>query len=156
MFGNILKLEKYIQVADLAYQGWERQYFQWQIVDIEVTDVLINKNIRFVPSKRNVRRNGVNLKMYTATYGQNINDDMMEIDFHRYPLETHRKFENQEEDLLKSQAQLKSLEGQSSIDVLKTDLKEISFNNERGLLNYQKKIGSKQHNKRKQKMQDYY
>ena len=41
------------------------------------------------------------------------------------------KFENQEEDLPKSKAQLKSLKGQSSIDVLKIDLKEISFNNKR-------------------------
>ena len=61
----------------------------------------------------------------------NVNDDIMEIDFHRCQLETDRKFENQEEDLLKSQAQLKSLEGQSSIDVLKIDLKEISFNNKK-------------------------
>ena len=124
-------------------------------MEIEVTDVLINRDIRFVSSQRNVRRNGVNLKLYTANHDQNINDDMMEIDFHKYPLETDRQFENQEEDLLKSQAYLKSLEGQSSIDVLKTDLKEISFNNERRLLNYQKNIGSKQHNKRKQKIQDY-
>lgn len=124
-------------------------------MEIEVTDVLINRDIRFVSSQRNVRRNGVNLKLYTANYDQNINDDMMEIDFHKYPLETDRQFENQEEDLFKSQAYLKSLEGQSSIDVLKTDLKEISFNNERRLLNYQKNIGSKQHNKRKQKIQDY-
>ena len=123
-------------------------------MEIEVTDVLINRDIRFVSSQRNVRRNGVNLKLYTANYDQNINDDMMEIDFHKYPLETDRQFENQEEDLLKSQAYLKSLEGQSSIDVLKTDLKEISFNNERRLLNYQKNIGSKQHNKWKQKIQD--
>ena len=36
----------------------------------------------------------------------------MKIDFHRYPLETDRNFENQEEDLLKSQVQLQSLEGQ--------------------------------------------
>ena len=124
-------------------------------MEIEVTDVLINRDIRFVSSQRNVRRNGVNLKLYTANYDQNINDDMMEIDFHKYPLETDRQFENQEEDLLKSQAYLESLEGQSSIDVLKTDLKEISFNNERRLLNYQKNIGSKQRNKRKQKIQDY-
>ena len=61
----------------------------------------------------------------------NVNDDIMEIDFHRCQLETDRKFENQEEDLLKSQAQLKSLEGQSSIHVLKIDLKEISFNNKK-------------------------
>ena len=119
-------------------------------MEIEVTDVLINRDIRFVSSQRNVRRNGVNLKLYTANHDQNINDDMMEIDFHKYPLETDRKFENQEEDLLKSQAYLKSLEGQ----MLKTDLKEISFNNERRLLNYQKNIGSKQHNKWKQKIQD--
>ena len=39
--------------------------------------------------------------------------------------------------------------------MLKTNLKEISFNNERKRLNYQKNIGSEQHNERKQKMQDY-
>ena len=36
--------------------------------------------------------------------------------------------------------------------MLKTNLKEISFNNERII---KKNIGSEQHNKRKQKMQDY-
>ena len=41
-----------------------------------------------------------------------VNDDIMDIDFHRCQFETDRKFENQEEDLLKSQAQWKSLEGQ--------------------------------------------
>ena len=48
-------------------------------MEIEVTDVLINRDIRSVSSQRNVRRNGVNLKMYAANYDQNINNDMMEI-----------------------------------------------------------------------------
>ena len=39
--------------------------------------------------------------------------------------------------------------------MLKIDLKEISCNNERRRLNYQKNLGSEQHNKRKQKMQHY-
>ena len=121
-------------------------------MEIEVADILIDRNIRFTPSQRNVRNNGVNQNKYTATiehkkmgtpiqnqavsYDQNINNDINEIDFHRYQLKTDRNFENQEEDLLKWQAQLKSLEGQSSIDVLQIDLKEISFNNERRRLNY--------------------
>ena len=151
-FANILQLENHIQVAHLEYQGRERQYFQLQFVEIEVTDVLIDRNIRFVPSQRDVRNNGVNQNKYTATiehekmgtpiqnqavtYDQNVNNDIMEIDFRRYQLKTDRKYENQEEDSLKSQAQWKSLEGRSSIDVLKIDLKEISFNNERRRLNY--------------------
>ena len=35
------------------------------------------------------------------------------------------------------------------------DLKEIFFNNKRKQLNSQKNLGIEQHNKRKQKMQDY-
>ena len=109
-FANILRLENYIQVAHLEYQGTERQYFQLQFVEIEVADVLIDRNIRFVPSQRNVRNNGVNRKKYTATiehekmgtpiqkhaatYDKNVNDDIMKIYFHRYQLETDRKFEN--------------------------------------------------------------
>ena len=46
----------------------------------------------------------------------------------------------------KSQPQLESLEEQSSIDLLKIALKEISFNNKRMQLNYQKTLGSEQHN----------
>lgn len=46
----------------------------------------------------------------------------------------------------KSQPQLESLEEQSSIDLLKIALKEISFNNKRMQLNYQKNLGSEQHN----------
>ena len=45
----------------------------------------------------------------------------------------------------KSQPQLESLEEQSSIDLLKIALKEISFNNKRMQLNYQKNLGSEQH-----------
>ena len=107
---NILQLENYIQVAHLEHQGKEIQYFQLQFVEIEVTDVLIDRNIRFVPSQRN---NGVNQNKYTATiehekmgtpiqnqavtYDQNVNNDIMEIDFRRYQLKTGRKSENQEE-----------------------------------------------------------
>ena len=98
---------------------------------------------------------GTPIQNQAVSYDQNINIDITEIDFHRYQSKTDRKFENQEEDLLKWQAQLKSLEGQSSIDVLQIDLKEISFNNERRRLNYQKHLGSEQHNKQKQKMQHY-
>ena len=117
---------------------------------IEVADVLIDRNVRFVSSQGNVR-DGVSSKKYIAniehekigtpiqnhavTFDQNVNDDF-EIDFDRYQLETDRKFENQEEDLLKSQAHLKSLEGQASTNVLKIDLKEISFNNRRRRLNF--------------------
>ena len=57
--------------------------------------------------------------------------------------------------MLKSQAQFKSLKGQSSIDVLNIDLKEISFNNKMKRFNYHKNLGSEQHNKWKLKMQDY-
>ena len=57
--------------------------------------------------------------------------------------------------MLKSQAQFKSLEGQSSIDVLNIDLKEISFNSKRKRFNYHKNLDSEQHNKWKRKMQDY-
>lgn len=46
----------------------------------------------------------------------------------------------------KSQPQLESLEEQSSIDLLKIALKEFSFNNKRMQLNYQKNLGSEQHN----------
>lgn len=51
--------------------------------------------------------------------------------FIHFQLETDRKFENQEEDLFKSQAQLESLEVQSNTDVLKRNLKEFSYNNKR-------------------------
>ena len=95
------------------------------------------------------------IQNHAANYDQNVNDDFIEIDFHRYQSVTDRKFENQEEDLLKLHAQLKSVEGQSSIDVLRIDLKEISFNNKTRRLNYQKNLGSEQHNIRKEKMQDY-
>ena len=50
---------------------------------------------------------------------------------------------------------MESLEEQSSIDLLKIALKEITFNNKRMQLNYQKNLGSEQHNIEKQKMQDY-
>ena len=63
----IIKLEIYIQVAHLEYLGRKRQYFQLQFVETEVTDVLIDRNIRFVPSQRDVRNNGVNQNKYTAT-----------------------------------------------------------------------------------------
>ena len=46
--------------------------------------------------------------------------------------------------MLKSQAQFKSLEEQSSIDVLNIDLKEIIFNNKRRRFNYHKNLGSEQ------------
>ena len=74
---------------------------------IEKTDVLINRNIRFVPSQRNVKHNGVNQKKYTAPiehekigtptqnhaaiYDQNVNDVIMEIDFHRHQWQSDRK-----------------------------------------------------------------
>ena len=93
-----------------------------------MTDILIHTDIRLVPSQRKVRNNGVNRKKYTvaieheklgtaiqnngAKYDETFNNDFMEMYFHRYLLETDRNFENQEEDLLKSQAQLQSLEGQ--------------------------------------------
>ena len=108
----IIKLEIYIQVAHLEYQGRKRQYFQLQFVETEVTDVLIDRNIRFVPSQRDVRNNGVNQNKYTATiehekmgtpiqnqavtYDQNVNNDIMEIDFRRYQLKTDRKYKNEE------------------------------------------------------------
>ena len=57
--------------------------------------------------------------------------------------------------MLKLQAQLKGLEGQSSIDVLKIDLKEICLDSKSRRLNYQENLGSEQHDKGKQKMQDY-
>ena len=124
-----------------------------------------------MPSQKNVRNNGLNQKKYTATiehenigtliqnhagtYDENVNDDIMEIDFHRDQLETHRKFENQEENLLKPKGQLKSLEGHPSLDVLKKVLKEISLNNKRRRFDYEKNLGIEQHNKQKQKMKDY-
>ena len=74
---------------------------------IEVADVLIDRNVRFVSSQGNVR-NGASSKKYIAniehekigtpiqnhavTFDQNVNDDF-EIDFDRYQLETDRKFE---------------------------------------------------------------
>ena len=117
-----------------------------------------------MPNQTNVRNNGVNQKNYIATIEhekscshlyQNANKDIMEIDFHRYQLETDRKFENQEEGFLKSQSQLRSLEGQSSTDVLKIDFKEVSLNNKKRRLHYQKNLESEQHSKRKQKMLYY-
>ena len=66
-FANILQLENFTQVAQLKYQGREREYFQLQFVEIEMADVLIDRNSRFVASQRNVRNNGVNQKKYTAT-----------------------------------------------------------------------------------------
>ena len=109
---TILQLENYILVAHLEYQGKERQNFQLQFVEIKVADVLIDRNIRFVPSQRNVKINGVNQKKYSETiehekiqtpiqnhaaiYDQNVKDDIMEIRFHRYQLETDRKSESHE------------------------------------------------------------
>ena len=74
---------------------------------VEVADVLIDRNVRFVSSQGNVR-NGASSKKYIAniehekigtpiqnhavTFDQNVNDDF-EIDFDRYQLETDRKFE---------------------------------------------------------------
>ena len=95
------------------------------------------------------------MKNHEKTCDQNANKDIMETDFHRYQLETERKFENQEEGFLKSQSQLRSLEGQSSTDVLKIDFKEVSLNNKKRRLHYQKNLESEQHSKRKQKMQYY-
>ena len=91
------------------------------------------------------------MKNHAVTCDQNANKDIMEIDFHRYQLETDRKFENQEEGFLKSQSQLRSLEGQSSTDVLKIDFKEVSLNNKKTRLHYQKNLESEQHSKRKMK-----
>ena len=67
-------------------------------------DALIDRNSRFVPSLRNVRNNGVNQNKYIATIehekigtpiqnqaftcDQNVYNDIMEIDFHRYQLGT--------------------------------------------------------------------
>ena len=65
-----------------------------------------------MPSQRDVKNNGVNQNKYTATiedekmatpiqnqavpYDQNVNNDIMEIDFRRYQLKTDRKYKYQE------------------------------------------------------------
>lgn len=61
-FADILHWGNYIQDAHLEYQDSERQYFQLQFVKIKVADVLINRNILFVPRQRNVSNNGTNPK----------------------------------------------------------------------------------------------
>ena len=40
-FSNIQKVENYIQVAYLKFQGRERQYFQLQFINVEIDDVEI-------------------------------------------------------------------------------------------------------------------
>ena len=50
-FSNIQKVENYIQVAYLKFQGRERQYFQLQFINVEIDDVEdsilnINRDIR--------------------------------------------------------------------------------------------------------------
>ena len=67
-FANFLYLENYIQFAHLKYQGRKRQYFQLQFVKIEVADVLIDRNIRFMPSKKNVRNNGLKPKKVYSNF----------------------------------------------------------------------------------------
>ena len=92
------------------------------------------------------------MKNHAVTCDQNANKDIMEINFHRYQLETDRKFASQEEGFLKSQSQLRSLEGQSSADVLKIDFREVSLNNKKRRPHYQKNLESEQRSKQKQKM----
>ena len=60
-------------------------------MEIEVADVLISEYIRFVPAQTNVRSNGVNPRRYIASIEHEKNKDS-NTKFHRYQLETNKKF----------------------------------------------------------------